>query len=108
MTQTSNDIWTEAMETARKFAEENHIEWYELRGAVIDYNVAQAPELWRDQGIGSSTGNHMIVSAVRGGELEEICRHLVERGRLITDVAAASGKSTAEALASLRAFCAPA
>ena len=77
------DDWTQIMDQAKAFAEENCIEWYELRCAVIDARVAEAPEMWEGHGIGSSDGNHMIYSATKLGELEYICRDLIARGELI-------------------------
>lgn len=95
----------DSMDEARAFCATHHIEWYELRNAVIGVEVARFPDIYEDQGIGSSDGNHMIHSAILCGELEETCADLIERGKLIA--ACANGRDPRQVLAELREFFAP-
>ncbi len=97
--------WNTAMDAAQAFADEHHIEWHELRNAVINARVAEDPEAYEGHGIGSSDGNHMIFSAVVSGELPHICRDLVERGKLVA--LCANGRNPRQVLAELREFFAP-
>ena len=97
--------FTTAMQEANAFCTTHHIAWYELRNAVINAEVARDPEMWEGHGIGSSDGNHMIFSAILCGELEGICADLIERGKLITDLA--NGREPRQVLAELREFFAP-
>lgn len=99
------DSFKDSMDTAKAFCAEHHIEWYELRNVVINAEVARDPQAWEGHGIGSSDGNHMIHSAVLMGELEELCRDLIERGKLIA--ACANGREPRQVLAELREFFAP-
>lgn len=97
--------WTEAMDAAKAFCAEHCIEWWELRHAVVSARVAECPELYAEDGIGSSDANHMIYAAVTLGELPTTCADLVQRGELLRRVA--SDRDPRQVLAELREFFAP-
>lgn len=102
------DDWNTVMDEARAFCDEHHVEWHELCGVVVAARVAESPREWEGQGIGSSDRNHMVYAAAKCGELPSLCADLVERGKLLEQVAAVTGeRNPKQVLAELREFFAP-
>ena len=77
-----DDDWTATIEEARAFCVLHVIDWLELRRAVVAFRVAQDPARFARQGVAEGHIEPMIYAVVMGGQLEQCCSGLVQRGAL--------------------------